>query len=478
MANFTSAAKFCFLAALWMWCCLGSATSVETQNRDEATGLPKEPAHVDAPKIVKLERQSVILPKTAVRAGKRKNFYSAKISVGEPAQEFHVTFDLGGGTMVLPSKDCTDPACLQRRLYNKWTSNYAEDIQANGQLVERKVRKTLLQRRDRGALGLHSIDVGSGKVSGTFVRDQICISGGGDDDKEEPRCFPMAMLVASKMSDMPFTMEPYDGTVGIGLNGMSISAEFNFLAAFLKGSGDGHGSFSNSFGLHIGSAEDGGEISFGGYDVKRLSHPLQWAPVADPQEGRWQVAISAIRVGNNSFEACNNRACRAAIDYSSSLLGVPSKLASGLERILSQMAPPSGFGDGCQHLAIPDLHLELENGITLTLPAEDFVSDIGKAVSLTPSCNPQLTHHDAEEATGQDVFILGESTLRRYYTFFNADTLSVGFSLAAGSVSKGSNSRLGLPGKKGKTSLDEENPVILLVQVRLVKSKTVSSLGM
>jgi len=358
---------------------------------------------------------------------------------------------------------------------------------ANGQLVQRQKKKTLLQRRDHGEIRLNSLDVGSGKVSGTFVRDQVCVYGEGDDAEEdgiiegEPRCFPVAMLLASQMTDMPFVMEPYDGTVGLGLKGMSVSMEFNFLAAFHKGYGHG-GAFSNSFGLHIGSDGDGGEITFGGFDVKRLINPLQWAPVADPQEGRWQVSISAIRVGNSTFDACRDRVCRAAIDYSSSLLGVPTNLAAGLESTLAKVALPSGFGDGCQTVAIPDLHLELENGITLTLPAEDFVSDIGsrKAVLLnSPSCNPQLTHNDAEDGIlGQDVFVLGESTLRRYYTFFDSDTLSVGFSLAA---SKGRSNLLRLPGKNGdkmrKKEVDAENPVILLVQVKLVRSKTVSSLG-
>lgn len=474
MANFISATNFGLLAALsLLTCCASSPASFDTHMKDGAVELSNVPGQVAQPRVVKLERQSVILPKTAVRAGKRKNFYSAKIAVGKPAQEFYVTFDLGGGTVVLPSKECKDPACLERRLYNKWTSESAEDIQANGQLVQKKVKKTSFLRRDHGTLDLHSIDVGSGKVKGTFVRDQVCLYGADDDPldddaKRDLRCFPLAMLMASKMSDMPFTLEPYDGTVGLGLNSMSVSPEFNFLTSFLKGYGDSQG-FSNSFGLHIGSDGSGGEITFGGYDAKRLTQPLMWAPIADPQEGRWQVAISAIRVGNNTFEACRDRACRAAIDYSSSLLGVPTNLAKSLESVLSKTSLPSGFGDGCQHIAIPDIHLELTNDITLTLPAEDFVSDMGKPVSLRPSCNPLLTHHDADEAAGQDVFILGEATLRRYYTFFNADTQSVGFSLAAGA-----------PEKKGprRAALDGENPVILLVQVKLVKKKTVSSLGM
>jgi len=430
-----------------------------------------------SPKVVKLERQSVILPKTAVRAGKRKNFYTAKISVGSPAQEFHMTFDLGGGTMVLPSQKCTDPSCLERRRFDKWVSESAEDINANGQLVEAKKAKTLLRKRDRGTLGLHSIDIGSGQVKGTFVRDQVCVTGEADDNESEnePRCFPLAMLVASKMTDMPFLLEPYDGVIGIGLKGMSVSSEFNFLSSFHRGYGDGHGGvFSNSFGLHLGAGDDGAEITFGGYDSKRLTHPLQWTTVVAPEEGRWQVSISAIRVGNSTIDACRDGACRAAIDYSASLLGVPTKLAGSLENALARLAPRSGFGDGCQTLAIPDLHLDLKDGVTITLPAEDFVSDFGAQSNLISkaSCNPLLTHVDSDENFGPDMFVLGESALRRYYTFFNADTLSVGFSLAAGALDKSGKLLPALDDGKsaGKKALDK-NPVILLVQLKFLRSK-------
>merc|ERR1719409_1471941 len=112
---------------------------------------------------------------------------------------------------------------------------------------------------------------------------------------------------------------------------------------------------SNSFGLHLGADADGGEITFGGYDAKRLTHPLKWAPVADPDEGRWQVAISAIRIGNNTIDACKDRVCRAAIDYSASLLTAPTNLAGLLESVLAFESSPSGFGNGCQLVSIPDI---------------------------------------------------------------------------------------------------------------------------
>jgi hypothetical protein len=465
MASIALTARL-LLGALLALVCLSSpcAGSLDVQVETPASSAPL--------KVVKLQRTSVTLPQSAAQAGKMKNFYSAKVSVGKPAQEFHVSFDLGGGTMILPSQECTDPACLGRHRYNKWNSDTAEDIQANGQLVETKMPKTFLRRRDRGTLGLHSLDVGSGKVKGNFVRDEICVHGEGEDAvDDEPRCFPLALLVANAMTDMPFLAEPYDGSIGLGLKGMSLSMEFNFLASFRQGYGSPLP--TNSFGLHIGAGEDGGEITFGGYDAKRLTHPLKWAKVAEPEEGRWQVAISAIRVGNQTLDACKGSTCRAALDYSSTLLSAPSGLADSLEGMLAKLALRSGFGNGCQHLSIPDIHLELTDDITLTLPAEDFVDKFGASktvLSSKSSCQPLLAHHDAEVPVGPDVFILGETTLRRYYTFFDADALQVGFSLASGYQPKA------LSGPPDDKKSKKGESVILLVQVKLKRSRTSASL--
>jgi len=421
--------------------------------------------------VVKLQRTSVILPESAERAGKHKNFYSAKLSVGKPRQDFNVFFDLEGGTMVLPAQGCTDPACLERHRYNKWLSDTAEDIQADGRLVEPKVRKTLLHRRDRGTLGLDSIDVGTGKVTGNFVREEVCVAG--------ERCFPLAFLAADKMSDMPFLPEPYDGAVGLALKGMSVSLEFNFLAAFVNGHYT-NTMTRNSFGIHIGSEEDGGEITLGGYDVTRLSHPLKWASVVDPQEGRWQIAISAIRIGNTTLDACRQQKCRAALDYSSSLLGVPTSLVDAVQSSLARLTAPQGFGDGCQMLAMPEISLQLTNDFTITLAPEDYVSDVGARKSLIskPSCEPRVAHHHADENLGQDVFILGESVMRRYYTFFDADALQIGFSLA-GSQPKLPPAVAGnghdTSSKKGASA--SQTQTIFLVQVKIMRTKTLSPIN-
>jgi hypothetical protein len=371
--------------------------------------------------------------------------------------------------MVLPSQSCTDPACLRRHRYNKWSSDTAEDIQADGRLVQPKVRKTLLQRRDRGTLGMDSIDVGNGKVTGNFVREEICLEG--------ERCFPLAFLAADKMSDMPFMTEPYDGAVGLALKGMSVSLEFNFLTAFVNGHYISKVT-SNSFGLHIGSEADGGEITLGGYDTNRLTHPLKWANVVEPQEGRWQISIAAIRIGNTTLDVCKDQKCRAALDYSSSLLGVPTSLVDGVQSSLAKLTSRQGFGDGCQMLEMPELSLQLTDDFTITLAPEDYVSDFGARKSLLskPSCEPLVAHHHAEENLGQDVFILGESVMRRYYTFFDADALKVGFSLAAPDRSK----PLLLTGDEDErlsrrvTQMATTTQTIFLVQVKIKQTKTIA----
>lgn len=436
---------------------------------------------------VRLHRDTVKVEET----GKSKNFYSATISVGQPAQEFRVSFDLGGGTMVLPSAICKDKACLARHRYKKLASDSVVDIQSDGRLVNPTTPKTheRIAGREKGTLDFLSADLGSGKVVGNFIRDRVCI---GKESENEQACFPLGMLIAYEMSDVPFALEPYDGTIGLSLIGMSISSEFNFLDSFMKGY---KGMASNNFALYLGG-DDGGEITFGGYDAKRLSHPLEWVTVAEPEEGRWQVAISAIRVGNKTLTACRAGECRAAIDYGASLLSIPPGLATGMEQTLESLAVPNGYGDGCQMTVMPDLQLVLKNDVTLTLPAEDYVSQVSpsgtRGILSGParSCRPHLAqeHFDAS-SVGKDTFVLGESVLRRYHTVFDGDSLKVGFSLALGSEK--STNALPLLSKAGKSkewlkAIDDEedgsstgtNNVILLVQVKIKRSKTVSSLGL
>lgn len=440
--------------------------------------IPKDEAGEDVteavPVIVKLQRDAT---RIATTSKERKTFYSATLSVGGPsAQEFKVGFDLGGGTTLLPSKECTQNACKHRKKYDKWASTMAEDVQRDGKLVvpgspRIPLRHKRFLARDVGILEFHSVELGDGKGRGGFVRDKVCINVQGED----PKCFPFAFLAAKIMTDDPFVAEPYDGIVGLGLGtGGALSNDFDFLDRIVHAV---PGNTKSMFGLYLGSKD--GEIAFGGYDRKRLSSPIMWAPVVDVDDGRWQVSISAIRVANETLDVCSSGKCLAALDHGTSLLSVPSSLGGNLAKQISSAGPRH-----CQESTIPDLQLVL-NGVTLTVPVHDYSSSRADGHFKSSPCSPDMEVHnmDASMSPGNHLFILGESVLRRYYTVYDAESKRVGFSLAAKDDEDA-------PKKLRNTVRDDMTPaipdakskdesyVVLLVQVKVTSSKTRSSLGL
>mmetsp|Transcript_114215 Transcript_114215/g.198012 ORF Transcript_114215/g.198012 Transcript_114215/m.198012 type:complete len:470 (-) Transcript_114215:295-1704(-) len=445
--------------ALLLLCFSANGAPVTEQGNQHT----KEEMTVSVPMIVKLEQETRI-----VEDGKdKKQFYSAMLSVGGPKpQQFRMGFDLGGGTTLLPSKDCTQKACVQRKQYNKWDSNLAEDVQRDGKRVtpgSAKVTRKRFLARDVGTLDFTSIELGDGKAKGFFVRDKVCM-----DEVNETRCFSLAFLAARQMSEDPFHDEPYDGIVGLGPGtGGILSNDFDFVYSLTHAL---PGNTQRMFGLYLGHGK-GGEIAFGGYDPRRLSSPVTWAPIANVDEGRWQVVISAIRVGNSTLDACSGNRCLAALDHGTSLLGVPSELENQLEKQISAAGPRH-----CEKSNIPDLQLEI-NGMTLTVPVQDYSPSTVAGPFNNDPCLPNLeVQLDQTLSPGNHVFILGESILRRYYTIYDTDSNRIGFSKAKDDEDES----LGLRDDMSEAmpSSKKDNYVVLLVQVKVTSRKTKSSLGL
>lgn len=419
----------------------------------------------DPPVIIQLQKETRALED---HAGE-KNFYSTVMQVGSPKpQQFRMGFDLSGATTMLPSKDCKHTACHKREAYDKWTSDSAEDVQRDGKLVmpgEPKLpnRRKRFLARDVGTLDFVSVEFGEGKARGKFIRDKVCI----DVKDGEPRCFPLAFLAASTMTDDPFLAEPYDGVIGLGVDGDVLSKDFYFLSQFTHSI---TGDMQAMFGLYIG-AKQGAELALGGYDHKRVNSPIIWTPLLDTDDGRWQVSISSVRVGNKTIDMCSTGKCRAALDYSTSVFSVPFSLGASLENALSVASPKV-----CHDSVMPELQLVL-NTVTLTVPIWDHA--LGNRDSSSP-CTPALTKHTFAKNTPADdqLLILGESVLQRYYTVYDTDAKRVGFGLAA-SVEVAGPKKLKAEDDMTEASplVQDDNKVIVLVQVTVTRSKTRSSLG-
>lgn len=251
-------------------------------------------------------------------------------------------------------------------------------------------------------------DPETGNLTGEWLYETLCLgeTGGG-----KP-CAALGVMLATEMPDRPFMNAPFDGIVGLGLEGLASMPLFSFLGRlFHESSGLKH-----QFGVFLG--EYGGEIAFGGHSPERLASPeISWVPVARPEQGFWQVAIHSIRVGNHTLDACRKGGCRGVLDSTISNVQAPSLLAHELENAFSLLSG-SKSGHACVG---PDLHFDLENSTTLTLRSKHYVDQ---------HCRPRVSVLPVEHLF-KDIIVLGVPFLQQYYTIFDVAEKRLGFGIAA-----------------------------------------------
>lgn len=359
-----------------------------------------------------------------------KSFYMGTVRVGSAStgpQELLVFFDTGSGQVILDSTRCTSPACKGHRQYAA-DGQGAVSVNTNGQPVHAGARGDIV------TIGLDTNDVEPGKVTGNFVRDTVCLGMERGLGSRAEACAELILVAATNMTAEPFAQVPFDGIVGLGLEGLSISGEYSFFGRLRATTG-----LLPHFAIFVppGHQDGRAEITFGGHNEARLASPLAWVPVVRPEQGFWQVAIASIRIGDQPLDLCSDGGCHGVVDSSSSHLGVPPDALRELEGALA------ADGDDCS--TGPELHMALANGVTLTLTAKDYSRREGT------KCRAQLhplLDTDRQKAGRQSIdkkevrrgglahhtFVLGEPVLRRYYTVYDWDTKSVGFGRAAGAA--------------------------------------------
>ena len=152
----------------------------------------------------------------------------------------------------------------------------------------------------KGGISQHSVSItfGTGKVSGTFVKDKACLGGA---DSNNPGCATVNMVVANDMSDQPFSLFHFDGILGLGLEALSLGPGFSFfgqMAAELP-------QMQSRFSVFLARSDQGqSSISFGGHDESKAASGFSWVPVAKPELGYWQVQVFQVRIGDTVLDEC------------------------------------------------------------------------------------------------------------------------------------------------------------------------------
>eukprot|EP00930_Biecheleria_cincta_P048759 TRINITY_DN3401_c0_g2_i2.p1 TRINITY_DN3401_c0_g2~~TRINITY_DN3401_c0_g2_i2.p1 ORF type:complete len:607 (-),score=121.87 TRINITY_DN3401_c0_g2_i2:170-1990(-) len=392
---------------------------------------------------VKLTKQYVPIDKNGVVIA-YKTAYFGKVHVGSPQpQDFTVVFDTGSAHLVLPSSACESETCKLHRSFNETTSESCYPIEHDGTPLP------------RGEASSHSVSItfGTGKVSGTFVRDQACLGGSLQSDGKDG-CTFMNVVVAKEMSDQPFSLFHFDGILGLGLEALALGPGYSFFGQMVAQ----HPAMQPRFSVFLARTDQGeSSISFGGHDETKAASDVHWVPVAMPELGYWQVQIQSVRMGDVVLDDCADGGCRAILDTGTSLLGAPRQAIKSLHQHLSRdvlLAPQgTGFGEdqvspeAGKEAASKDCRL-LGNGAPLTfdlgpgipgivMEAEDYfrpkpfnMTVPGKPGAWKLSCRSLLLPLDLEAPLGPRTFILGEPVLRKYYTIYDWASRRIGFATA------------------------------------------------
>lgn len=432
--------------------------------------LEGTPVQNDSLMTIHLKRENIPLHRSSRGVVQHKSAYYGQIAVGGPVQQLmEVVFDTGSGHIVLPSAVCQTRSCLSHRRYRRKASLFATDIEANGSAVAPHTMRDQL-----------TVQYGTGEVTGIFVRDYVClgspaqlrtavheqvsVASGPNISMPVNGCALMQVVYAVDMTDEPFAAFSFDGIVGLGLQGLSSTPEFNFFTSLTRGAfWKPFLGFEYCFTVFLAvSDEEQSEITFGGWRSLRMKQPgkFSWHEVMDPDMGYWQIQIDEVWADGRKVAYCDDGRCRAIVDTGTSILGVPRavgpEITAGLRHRASENHSCSGDLPELEFvLRVPGGHATVKLGPSdYARPELDFSGSDGpgrarpyggsaESDSGLPSqsavvvkqggmCVPMLMYLSLEEPLSEKTFLFGEPILQRYYTAFDANPRSprIGFSEA------------------------------------------------
>eukprot|EP00439_Symbiodinium_sp_Y106_P067064 s2900_g11.t1 len=190
-----------------------------------------------------------------------------------------------------------------------------------------------------------TITYGTGKLTGEYIRDMLCLrKGRGAAVAESSLCLQVDFLGVTQESRFPFTELPFDGIFGLGLGGLSAGPSFNFVNSLVAAPQTVRNP-TFAFFLRNLDADEDSEITFGGYRKDRLEGEVTWLPVPKQEadeKGYWLVAMRDIHVEDKALNLCASAGCQVAMDTGTALM-------MGPRRAVGQLL--TALGD-CKHCGI------------------------------------------------------------------------------------------------------------------------------
>lgn len=305
--------------------------------------------------------------------------YYGTISIGTPPQNFTVLFDTGSSNLWVPSVNCYNCEAL-----TSYSSNKSSTYIRNGSAF--------------------AIQYGKGQVSGIFDMDYVSVSG---------------ILIKNQIF-AEATYEPgnvfqnfnFDGIFGLGFQSISVGGvQPPFFSMIMQGLID-----QPVFSVWLNrdqNGKTGGEIIFGGSDPSKYQGNIAYIPVS--QAGYWQFKMDGASIGN-STRLCKG-GCQAIADTGTSLIVGPSADISTIFSALN--VDPSNPIVNCA--LVP-----LLPAVSFTIGGRNYVLQPNDYI-LVGSYNGAKYCEVGFDVNTDNLWILGDVFLGKFYTEYDAGNMRIGF---------------------------------------------------
>jgi hypothetical protein len=316
------------------------------------------------------------------------------IYVGTPPKEFSVAFDTGSGDLILPARNCPSMPCISHRSYDSFASATSSPI------------STPVHVARLGGLPM-KLMVSTGQVSGNLRQDKVCLG------SEDNLCSTVGLVEATRMSEEPFGLLPFDGIMGLGLTNSSLGKPFNFMG--MLADHEALASYKFAVWLAMEADNEDSEITFGVASSARQDSEVVWLPVEQPS-GLWQVKMDDFTVNMVKTKFCGVGGCKAAFDTAGGVIAGPPAVINALALVLNVQPDCSNYKN------LPRLGFVI-GPATFHVEAADYVRKTGAG------CYLQMLAYNPPPGK-EPLVMLGTPFLRRYYTIYDAEAMQVGVALA------------------------------------------------
>lgn len=325
--------------------------------------------------------------------------YVGPVSIGTPAQVFDVVYDTGSSNLWVPDSTCT--SCLNQ---NKFNSSRSATYQ---KCVDPSYGCSLF------------LPYGSGTVLGFLANDTATVGG----------------ISIPSQGFGQITSEPggvFDDGYFDGILGLAYPTIAMPIGSFLPGPVDNMIADklipAPLFSVYLSSEPVGNdthsEVLFGAVDKRWYEGDFTVVPfnVLQPLLGYWAITVESITVGGKPSSAGTN--IIGVVDTGTSLICGPPAYMNPIIAQVNVTADCSNLSE------LPELSFNIA-GKNFTLTADQYVIQFP---GEQPQCELGLAAFDASGGLF-DMWILGDTFLRAYYSVFNRGSNTVSFAKAVGNPS-------------------------------------------